>query len=317
MSKILASVDSRTQLVGENRLELLMFCLNGQQMFALNVFKIKEVMSVPPLVAMPQRNPLVCGVTHLRNRTIPVIDLSAAIGRRPMADMSQCNLIVTEYNQSVQGFLVGAVDRIVNLNWDTIMPPPKGAGKKHYLTAITQVDDRIVEILDVERVLSDIVPYDTSVSDDVLDAELANQARDAELKVLFVDDSPTAMSQVKETLQNLGVGLIAVQDGLMALSLLKEWVATGVNPHDKVFMVITDAEMPEMDGYRLTHEIRNDPSLKDLYIVLHTSLSGSFNKAMVEKVGCDDFLSKFTPDLLAERVQERVRVRLGVKPKDQ
>lgn len=310
MSKLLASVDSRTQLVGENRLELLMFQLSGRQLYALNVFKIKEVMSVPPLTAMPQRHPVVKGVTHLRDRTISVIDLSAAIGRRPIQDLSQCNLIVAEYNQSVQAFLVGAVDRIVNLNWDTILPPPKGAGNNHYLTAITHVDDRIVEILDVERVLADISPYDTSVSKDVLDAELAKRARKANLKALVVEDSLTAACQAKETLANVGVGVIAVQDGLKALNLLKEWLAQGIDPADKILMVITDAEMPEMDGYRLTHEIRKHPDLKDLYVVLHTSLSGSFNKAMVEKVGCDNFLSKFQPDSLAEIVQQQVRKRL-------
>jgi len=76
-------------------------------------------------------------------------------------------------------------------------------------------------------------------------------------------------------------------------------------------MVVTDAEMPEMDGYRLTHEIRSDPNLVDLHVVLHTSLSGSFNEAMVEKVGCDNFLSKFQPDALATVVQDHFRVYLA------
>ena len=307
MSQLLASIDSRTQLVGENRLELLMFQLTGRQIFALNVFKIQEVTSVPPLVAMPQRHPVICGVTYLRDKTISVIDLSAAIGRKPMSDVEQCNLIVTEYNQSVQGFLVGPVDRIVNLNWDSVLPPPKGAGNQHYLTAITRLEEKIVEILDVERVLADIIPYDTSVSEHVLDVELAERARAANLKVLLVEDSLTAMTQARDTLGNVGVGVIAVQDGLKGLELLNKWIAEGVDPKDKILMVITDAEMPEMDGYRLTHEIRANPHLQDLYVMLHTSLSGSFNKAMVEKVGCDNFLSKFEPDKLAGVVQEQVR----------
>lgn len=310
MSQLLATVDSRTNLVGENRLELLMFQLTGRQIFALNVFKIQEVLSVPSLVAMPFRHPVVRGVTHLRDRTIPVIDLSAAIGRKPMLDISKCNMIVTEYNRTVQAFLVGAVDRIINLNWELILPPPSGAGRRHYLTAITNVDDQIVEILDVERVLSDIVPYDTSVSGDVLDEALAQKARKARLKVLLVEDSVTAMTQARETLANVGVDVIPVQDGMKALSLLKSWIKEGVEPTSKIFMVITDAEMPEMDGYRLTHEIRNNPGLKDLFVILHTSLSGSFNKAMVKKVGCDAFLSKFQPDKLAEIVQQQVRIKL-------
>ena len=75
-------------------------------------------------------------------------------------------------------------------------------------------------------------------------------------------------------------------------------------------LVLMDIQMPEMDGYRLTHEIRSDPALQDLHIILHTSLSGNFNKAMVKKVGCDDFLSKFQPDELAEKVQSHLRYRL-------
>jgi len=150
------------------------------------------------------------------------------------------------------------------------------------------------------------VPYDTSVSEEVLDADLATQARKANLKVLLVEDSLTAMTQAKETLANVGVGVIAAQDGLKAIQLLEQWLRDGKNPQDHILMVITDAEMPEMDGYRLTREIRSNPQLKDLYVVLHTSLSGSFNKAMVEKVGCDNFLSKFEPDKLAAVVQEQV-----------
>lgn len=133
MSKLLDSVDQRTQLVGENRLELLMFKLAGRQMFALNVFKIQEVVQVPNLTALPHSHPVICGVTHLRNQTISVIDLSAAIGGPPLKDRENSNLIVTEYNRSVQAFLVGPVDRIVNLNWDLILPPPKGAGRSRFL----------------------------------------------------------------------------------------------------------------------------------------------------------------------------------------
>jgi len=308
MSKLLETVDQRTQLVGQNRLELLMFRLNGRQLFALNVFKIQEVVQVPAITELPHRHSVVRGVIHMRGHTIPVIDLSAAIAGRPIADLENANLIVTEYNRSVQAFLVGPVDRIVNLNWELVLPPPVGSGRQHFLTAITHVDDKIVEILDVERVLADIMPYDTSVSAELLDTELAAMAKADGVKILMADDSNTALSQVKATLSHLGVEVIGVQDGLRALNRLKRWVDEGINVNEHILMLITDAEMPEMDGYRLTHEIRQNPALSDLYIVLHTSLSGSFNEAMVKKVGCDDFMSKFQPDELAVLVQERVRL---------
>jgi two-component system chemotaxis response regulator CheV len=307
MSKLLDSIDQRTRLVGENRLELLMFRLRGRQLFAINVFKVQEVVRLPVLRAVPHSHPHVKGVAHLRGQTVPVIDLSAAIGSHPLTDTTNANLIVAEYNRSVQAFLIGAVDRIINLNWELVLPPPKGTGRNHFLTAITRVDDELVEILDVERVLADIIPYNTQVSAQVLDADLAAAAKKRKLKVLMADDSPTAIKQVQATLQNLGIDVLYVQDGLQALRQLQQWVREGRKVEDEILMLITDAEMPEMDGYRLTAEVRKDPALKNLYVVLHTSLSGSFNNAMVEKVGCDDFLSKFQPDDLAKVVQKRVR----------
>lgn len=314
MSKLLDSIDQRTRLVGENRLELLMFRLGGKQLFAINVFKVQEVVQIPTLRSVPHSHPHVLGVAHLRGQIVPVIDLSAAIGAGPLPENRKANLIIAEYNRSVQAFMIGAVDRIVNLNWEIILPPPKGTGRGHFLTAITKIDDQIVEVLDVERVLADIIPYNTQVSSDILDKDLASRAKQKNLKVLLAEDSPTAVRQVKETLQNLGVDVMSVQDGLQALNLLKKWSSEGKNVTDEIIMLVTDAEMPEMDGYRLTAEIRKDPLLKDLYIVLHTSLSGNFNKAMVDKVGCNDFLSKFQPDTLAEVVQKRLTTFLAEHP---
>ncbi|ODS23784.1 chemotaxis protein CheW [Candidatus Endobugula sertula] len=309
MSNLMESIDSRTKLVGENRLELLMFRLKGKQIFAINVFKIQEVVQVPPLTEMPHSHSAICGVAHLRGRAIPVIDLNVAIGRTPIADRENGNLIVTEYNQSVQGFLVGSVDRIINLNWDSILPPPKASGKEHFLTAFTRVNEEIVEILDVERVLADIIPPTTQVSEDVIQRDLLDLVKGKKLEILSVDDSTTARRQIIETIANLNMGIIVrtANDGLKGLTLLEKMSEECDDVSSELLMVITDAEMPEMDGYRMTHEIRNNPKLKNLHIVMHTSLSGSFNEAMVEKVGCDGFLSKFRPDALAAIIQERIR----------
>jgi len=305
MTGLLDSVDQRTQLVGENRLELLMFQLNGSQLYAVNVFKVQEVLSLPKLTLIPHRHPVVCGITHLRGQTIAVIDLSAALGRRPMLKDSSSNVIVAEYNMTVQAFLVGAVERIVNLNWEEILPPPNGAGNDHFLTAITRLDEQIVEIIDLEKVLASVVPAGTAVSPELLDIELIKQS--AGSTILLVDDSSVAIQQAKATLGQLGVNIITATNGRNALDLLLKWADAGENVPQKLAMVITDAEMPQMDGYRLTAEIRQDSRLSDLYVVLHTSLSGEFNKSMVKKVGCDDFLSKFQPDRLAEIVQNRLR----------
>ncbi|MBW3696565.1 chemotaxis protein CheV [Vibrio sp. T187] len=311
MSGVLNSVDQRTKLVGENRLELLLFSLNSMQLFAINVFKVKEVLKVPPLTKLPGSHHHITGVASLRGESVPVIDLRSAIGFPPSHDDSlEHNLIITEYNRSVQGFLVGQVRNIVNTTWTEIQPPPKTTGRSNYLTAITQIEDsnkqsKIVEIIDVEKVLAQIIDYDVSISEGVLDENLAPQMIGR--NVLIVDDSSTARNQVKGTLSQLGLNIIECRDGLEALNLLKSWCDDGRDIYQELLLMITDAEMPEMDGYKLTHEVRSDPRMQDLFITLNTSLSGSFNEAMVEKVGCNRFISKFQPDLLVEVVQDRMR----------
>ncbi|OAN11489.1 chemotaxis protein CheW [Photobacterium jeanii] len=313
MGNILDSVDLRTQLVGENRLELLIFQLNTSQLFAINVFKVKEVVKLPHLHIMPGSHPSICGVANIRGMSIPVIDLRYSIGMRAIERSDECNLIITEYNRTIQGFLVGQVMNIVNMTWRDIQPPPSHVGKENYLTAITKLEregrERLVSIIDVEKVLAEIIEYDVQVSEDVLDQALVEQMPGR--KILIVDDSSTARAQIRDTLSQFGLEVIEKSDGLKALTMLKQWCDEGKNIQDEILMMFTDAEMPEMDGYKLTHEVRNDPRMSDLFIALNTSLSGSFNEAMVKKVGCNRFISKFQPDRLVEVVQDRLREVLG------
>ncbi|MGF1734279.1 chemotaxis protein CheV [Photobacterium satsumensis] len=309
MTTILDSVDQRTNLVGENRLELLIFRLHTAQLFAINVFKVKEVVKLPRLTQLPGSHPNISGIASIRGVSIPVIDLRKAIGMRASDSQDECNIIITEYNRSVQAFLVGQVMNIMNMTWQDIQPPPRQVGKNNYLTAITKIKkdnaERLVSIIDVEKVLAEIVDYDTQISQEVLDHSLLNHLHGR--KVLIVDDSSTARGQIRETLTQLGLEVIEAYNGLHALNMLKGWCDNGIDLNDELLMLFTDAEMPEMDGYKLTHEIRNDPRMRDLHIALNTSLSGNFNEAMVKKVGCDRFISKFQPDLLVEVVQDRLK----------
>lgn len=309
MSGVLSSVDARTKLVGQNRLELLLFNLGGSQLFAINVFKVQEVMRLPALTRIPDSHTVVRGVTHLRGQTVPVVDLRRAIQMGPLKVPDEdATIIVTEYNMTVQAFVVGGVDRIVNMNWNEILPPPKGSGRQHYLTAITRIDDRIVEIIDVEKVLAEIAPYQMALKEDAYDRPLLDKVKGK--KILIVDDSHVALQQMVSVLEPMGLKIVKANNGLEAYQLLMHWKEEGRDLNDELVMIITDAEMPEMDGYMLTTEIRRDPELKDTTVVLHTSLSGNFNKAMVQKVGCDGFLSKFAPEVMASEVQRLIRERL-------
>lgn len=304
MSGIMESVNLRTQMVGQNRLELLLFRLHGKQIYGINVFKVKEVLNCPSLTSLPQSNPVIKGVAHIRGVTTSIIDMSMAIGGPPITDIATSFVIIAEYNKTITGFLVNGVERIINMKWSDILPPPKGTGKSSYLTAITKMDEQIVEIIDVEKILSEVQPSDTHISDEQL--AKGTFSEDEARFVLISDDSAVARKQVQRTVEQLGVKTIIAKDGLEALNKLKDMKQEG-SIYEQLIMVISDIEMPEMDGYTFTTEVRADPELKDLHVLLHTSLSGVFNNAMVEKVGADNFIAKFDPDELASAVQKLIK----------
>lgn len=290
-----------------------MFKLGTRHVFAINVFKVKEVITIPRVNQMPGSHKNLKGVTNYRGSSIPIIDLRQSIKMKALegdaAKQQHVNVIITEYNRSVQGFLIGDVLNIVNTSWSNIQPPPSSIGKANYLTAITQIEiagkTELVEIIDVEKVLAEIIDYDIQISEEALDHDVIEHLKGQ--TVLIVDDSGTARKQIKDTLEQLGINIIEENDGLKALRRLQKWADEGKQVTDEILMMFTDAEMPEMDGYRLTAEVRGDPRMSNLFIALNTSLSGSFNEAMVEKVGCNRFISKFQPDLLVEVVQQRMR----------
>lgn len=308
MAGILDSVDMRTQLAGHNRLELLLFRLRGDQLYGINVFKVQEVIRCPPLTHMPKASHKVVGVAHLRSKTIPVIDLGLAINNQPVENIEESFVIVTEYNRFTQGFLVSSVDRITNMNWKEILPPPKGSGKNSYLTAVTHVDKKLVEIIDVERVFADIMGLNEEVDQDVLDS-VQEEAETLPKHVLVVDDSSVARNQVKRVLEKVGVECTLANDGQHGLEILQKMADEGDNILDKLALVISDVEMPRMDGYTLTTKIRKDPRLEKLYILLHTSLSGVFNHSMIEKVGANHFIPKFKPNELAKAILNLINKR--------
>ncbi|WP_045422190.1 chemotaxis protein CheV [Vibrio jasicida] len=303
MTGILDSVNQRTQLVGQNRLELLTFRLMGRQRYGINVFKVKEVLQCPKLTSMPNLHPLVKGVAHIRGHTVSVIDLSLAIGGRPSTDIDKCFVVIAEFNRTIQAFLVSSVERIINMHWEAILPPPDGAGKAHYLTAVTNIDNELVEILDVEKILAEIAPVDETM-DSAIGEEIAvaEQAKPIVRRILIADDSTVARKQVERAITSIGFEVVSVKDGKEAYNKLLEMAQEG-SIYDQISLVISDIEMPEMDGYTLTAEIRRNADLKNLYVILHSSLSGVFNQAMVERVGANTFIAKFNPDELGNAVK--------------
>lgn len=305
MNSMIDGVNQRTNLAGTNRLELLLFRLGGSQLYGINVFKVREAIPCPPLTKMPNAHPVVRGVASIRGQTVSIVDLSQSIGRRAFQQEADSFVILTEYNRSVQGFLVSKVDRIINISWSEVMPPPAASGAQTYMTAITKVDDQIVQIIDVEQVLAEVMGIHTTVSSTIAD-DAQQQNREQKKHVLVVDDSSVARNQIKRTMEQIGIETTIAKNGREALELLHGWAQQGLNITEHVALMISDIEMPEMDGYTLTAEVRKDASLKNLQILLHTSMSGTFNQALVQKVGANRFLPKFSPDELAAEVQQLI-----------
>ncbi|MBK8960089.1 MAG: chemotaxis protein CheV [Proteobacteria bacterium] len=302
MSSVMEGVDRLTRIAGQNRVELLLFQLGPAQTFGINVFKVREVLKCPQLRRVPQSNRHVCGVMHTRGRTVTVIDLASVLGMPPLAGREDEFVVITEYNGRVQGYLVAKVERIVNLRWDEINPPPRGIGETNYLTAVVTVDSRLIEILDVERVLAEIVGVDDTVSANLCEE---NTSAGRPHHVFVADDSMVARKQITKVLDQIGFTYDVAENGREAWDMLK--AAAAEQPIlSKYGMVISDIEMPEMDGYTLTKAIKSDSELKSLYVCLHTSLSGSFNQSMAESVGADRLVPKFVADDLAMVVREVV-----------
>lgn len=284
------------------RLELLLFRLDGRQQYGINVFKVQEVIPYQRLTRTPGSHPMVLGIATLRGITMPIMDLSFAVGGPPLKEREKGNIIITEYNRSVHGFLVRSVDRIVNTRWEEVRPNPSGIGKRSFVTAVTIIDEQMIEILDVEKVLDQVVHASTAVKETIT----ADHAAEGSM-VLVIDDSSVARNQIRRALEQIGVECITAEDGKNGLELLERMESEGIQVRDQIRMIISDIEMPEMDGYMFTKAIRADPRFSDLYILLHSSISGEFNVDMLKKTGANKFIQKYDPNDLAESVLAQLK----------
>jgi len=284
------------------RLELLLFRLDQPQLYGINVFKVQEVVGYRPLTRMAGCHPLVKGIATLRGITMSVIDLAQAIGFAPLSEPERGQIVVTEYNRSVHGFLVRRVERIIHTQWDQVQPLPKKLGGETFVTAVTLIDKTLIEILDVEKALDQVVHASTEVS-----SALTKQTDARAAKALVVDDSSVARHQIQRALEQIGVECTLMNDGKQAIEYIERLLAAGVDVARHFALVISDVEMPEIDGYRLTTWLRQQPGTREIYVLLHSSISGVFNLELVRRTGANQFIQKYHPDDLARAVLERVR----------
>jgi two-component system chemotaxis response regulator CheV len=292
-----------------NNIEVLLFRLSGDQLYGINVFKVKEVLPCPVLSSIPNSHECIPGCAHIRGKTIPVIDLSAAAGLDCITETANRFLIVTEYSRSIQGFLVYSVDRIVTLQWSDLSKAPAGVGEDNYLTAVAKIDDKLIEIMDVEKVLDEVNPSSEEISDDVIPAELVNVTHDR--KILIIDDSAVARKQIKRVTDKMKVDSVPQINGREALDYLIQEAEKGVDLNQEIYACVCDIEMPGMDGYTFATKAKSDDRFKDIPILLHSSLGGVLNEELVKKSGANQFLAKFEATELASWISGQVIARGG------
>lgn len=306
MSELLKNIDARTRLAGTNKLEILLFSLGTdsrtgrRETFGINVFKVREVMRTPEITAAPDMPAAVKGMVSLRGALVPVVDLADFIGIG--ADSPRDIMIVTEYNGHTQGFLVEAVDTILRLDWAQMRVPPEmlTANLGGLVTAVTELEgNKLVMMLDVERVLAETSKYD----DGMIFSAITPVNRE-DLTVLFADDSSVARGQIERTLQAMNVKYIGAVNGRAAWDELQKIAgyaaSSGRQVKDIIQLVLTDVEMPEMDGYILTKTIKSDVRFAGVPVLMHSSLSSMSNMQLGKAVGVDEYVPKFEPQRLAE-----------------
>ncbi|MFC5524780.1 chemotaxis protein [Rhodanobacter ginsengisoli] len=295
---LLDKVEQHTRLAGHNRVAMLLFRLGDTQLFGINVFKVREVLRRPPLERMPGQHALHAGTCDYRGQTIPVIDLAAAMGYAPLRDVASAHLMVTEFSRSVQGFLVADLQHMVHCQGESLVAPPSTLGFGARVNAVTRVNGALLAVVDVEHILASIDGTPAELSAHVQRAASARllHAR----RVLVADDSLIARRRIVGLLNKMNIECVVAQDGREALERLLE--LADAEPAERIDLVVSDIEMPRLDGYALTRAIRETPALRRLKVVLHSSLSGLFNEGMIKEVKADRFVAKFQPDVLAQAV---------------
>jgi two-component system chemotaxis response regulator CheV len=312
-------IDQRTNLAGSNMFELLLFRLgvnpnrDRNELFGMNVFKVREIMAMPEITAVASAQPHMLGVVNLRGQIIPVIDLPAILGCVPSGKLSI--MLVTEYARTTQAFAIESVEDIARLEWSQVLSA-EATVASGLVTSIARLDGnvnntRLALVLDVETILRQMNPHDTK---EITAESVGGQTIKLKpgVHILAADDSVVARSLIEQGLETMGLPYIMTKTGKEAWDKLRDIAtaaeAEGSTVQDKIALVLTDLEMPEMDGFTLTRNIKQDPRFRAIPVVIHSSLSGTTNEELVKRVGADGYVAKFVPEAFAATIREALLI---------
>ena len=313
MNQSMRDIDERTNLAGNSMFELLLFRLgegagtDRRELFGINVFKVREILVMPEVTVMVNAPPSVMGIANIRGQMIPVINLPSIVGCNPTKGLGI--LLVTEFARTTQAFAVEEVNEIVRLEWKQVLSAEGHGGG--LVTSIARLDGnaentRLAQVLDVEQILRDVFPQQHQAV--AGDAVIPTLQMPPGTVILAADDSAVARMMIEQGLKAMNVPYIMTKTGKEAWDRLQAISASaqaeGKSVRDKVALVLTDLEMPEMDGFTLTRNIKQDVRFKGVPVIIHSSLTGTTNESHVKSVGADAYIAKFVAEELAITIRD-------------
>lgn len=297
MASSLDEALQRSNLSQSNQMEMLTFRLTDNQLYGINVFKIIEIIECPQKIdRMPNSHSAVKGALDFRGNALAVIDLSEAVGLTVKDFRTElAYIIICEYNRSLTAFIIHAPDTLLTRSWADIHKPEGIAAES--LVAIAYADcGEAIMLLDIESILANVVGIERNLSNVTM---VSGDGKRTGRHVLIVDDSRTAIMLLQSVLDKMGFTNTAVMSADKALVYLE-------NEHGSVDLVISDIEMPGMDGFTFTRTLREQSNFKHLKVILHSSMSNPSNKLKAEQAGANKFVAKFDPDSLSEEIYSLV-----------
>jgi two-component system chemotaxis response regulator CheV len=318
MKSVQQEVDERSNLTGTNKFELLLFRLGGDasgehsELFGINVFKIREIVAMPTITKVAGAPDHVLGVVNLRGQIIQVLDLPGIAGVTPKTGLNI--MLVTEFARTTQAFAVESVEEIVRLDWTQVMSAERSAGSG-MVTSIARLEAadgqpaRLAQVLDVETILRNLNPE--SQTENIEQAVGAKMKLKPGAVILAADDSVVARALIEQGLDAMGLPFVMTKSGKECWDQLNHIAAAaeaeGKTVHDKVALVLTDLEMPEMDGFTLTRNIKSNARFGNMPVVIHSSLSGTTNEEHVKNVRADAYVAKFSAEDLSRTLRTLLR----------
>ncbi|KKB42567.1 chemotaxis protein [Bacillus thermotolerans] len=274
---------------GTNELEIVEFEVQNNK-YGINVLKVKEIIQPIPVTFVPHAHEHIEGIIQLRGEVLPVIDMARALGLPSQQKADSDKYIVTEFNQQKAVFHVQNVSRIHRISWEAIEKPSDVyQGSASQVIGVVKMDDQMILLLDFEKIMVDINPESGIHTGQI--KRLGERERSAK-RLVVAEDSPLLRNLLKETLAEAGYESVEFfENGKLAFEYLESvsrQIASGEGPQ----LVITDIEMPQMDGHHFTKRIKEDPALKGLPVVIFSSLITEDLRHKGERLGADAQVSK-------------------------